>query len=284
MAEGRAGREDAEEEGVMVVLSFRAYYGATLDMIRASIYSLPNKRVSSKKRKNKRPKGRKKRTEHTLRKPKIETMHVPFSHLHPVAPLEQTIPNPPPNPQHNLLAAPELREHDNHVLLALDHDNEHVAHAEANKHLVDQHVADLLGGDEARGVAEAPERPGRARLDAEAAQHEHGLRYVKAAEREVGQERRGGGRYGRREGGREARECGGRRREERVEGWRGDVGDYLREREEGGGGEEEEPQGEEHEVQEDGREGGRRLRGERVLDRRRAGPPRAEPRVLGEHC
>ena len=58
--------------------------------------------------------------------------------------------------------------------LAVDDDDEGIEDLEAAEGLVDEHVADLVGGYEARrGAAREDARGARARLDAEAAEDEN---------------------------------------------------------------------------------------------------------------
>lgn len=83
---------------------------------------------------------------------------------------------------------PTHRKHHDSLALALDDDAQVEADLEAAKGLVDEEVADLGGGDEARGGGEEVGGGEGGGLDAEGAEHEEGFFWSRQEE--------GGVRYG----------------------------------------------------------------------------------------
>lgn len=128
----------------------------------------------------------------------------------PLGLLVQALPDAPPDLLHDGLARQQGGEDDDEVGLALDDDDEVVPDLEAAEGLVDEHVADLLGGDEARGARGEVAPRAAAHLDAEAAQDEQRLRGVGAQGQGAEQGGREGGEGGGGEGGREAGDQGAR--------------------------------------------------------------------------
>ncbi|KAF7514839.1 hypothetical protein G7054_g14963 [Neopestalotiopsis clavispora] len=99
--------------------------------------------------------------------------------------LEQAAADGPPDALDHVAAGQELGEDDDDLVLALDDHGQVVADLEAQERLVDEHVADLLRGYEARGGPPQDRVSAARRLDAQAAQHQQRLGRVQAADRDI---------------------------------------------------------------------------------------------------
>lgn len=95
-----------------------------------------------------------------------------MSVLLPSASAVQTLARPLKNPYDVVEARQQFGKHDDEAVLAADHDDQVVAHAEAAERLVDEHVAHVLRGYEARLQRVKDGAAARARLHAEAPEYE----------------------------------------------------------------------------------------------------------------
>ncbi|KAK9778733.1 hypothetical protein SCAR479_04356 [Seiridium cardinale] len=136
----------------------------------------------------------------------------------PLPYFEQAASDPSPNLFHNLTSRQQLGEYDDDLLLALHHDHQVVSDLEPTERLVDQHILDLLRGDEPGG---RPAEDGRARarrLYPQPAQDQKRLRGVDALDRGPEQQQAGGQQRPERHRGSQAHgEAAGRRGQGQVE-------------------------------------------------------------------